>query len=132
MRQYFLYYNVFSLDLHLQISINLRSTFLVNFFHDALCLKRSSLICSFHFTKRLYRFNFYLLFVTLSLSHSFPLSSSLSLPLSLSLYLSPSFSLFPLLLHLMQIYGRFSPCSNTSSRLWCASDIKLIQNLIKI
>ena len=72
-----LYYeNLYKLDFY----------FRSHFFRDALCLKRLSFICSFHFTKRSYRLQFYLLFVALSLSPK-----------------------VPLLFHVMQISGRFRP-----------------------
>ena len=62
----------------------------------SLCLNRPSLICSFHFTKSVYRFQFYLSFVTVFLFLSlifFSLFHSLSLYIFLSLSLSLSFSL---------------------------------------
>ena len=71
----------------------LRSHFLSYFFSCCFCLKRPSLICLFHFTKRLYRSKFYLLFVALSLclSHYLSVCLYLSLSISLCLFLSLNF-----------------------------------------
>ena len=103
-------------------------------FSYCFCLKRPSLICLFHFTKRYVSIS-NLFIICCSLSLSFTLSVSLYLYLSLNLALlwiignpciifqnylflslslflplSPSLSKISLLLHLMQIYGRFRPC----------------------
>ena len=99
------------LDLHLQISL-LKVTLFWSFF----CLKRLSLISLFHFTKRWVLIS--ILFVAFFLSLSISLiwikgnpcvisQNYLSVFLSLFLFLSRKVSL---LLHLMQIYGRFRPC----------------------
>ena len=92
------------LDLHLQISWN-PSVYLkwsscdwfyfvpLILFGDTLCLKRSSLICSFHFPKEVcidINFIYYLL-LSLSLSSPLFLSLSFSLSLFLSLFLSLSY-----------------------------------------
>ena len=61
-----------------------------------LCLNRPSLICSFHFTKRCVLILFF-----------FIICCSLSLS-------------FSLLIHLMQIYGRFRPCYTTEIESVCA------------
>ena len=105
-----------------------RSVSIYLFFIIFCCLS-FSLSLSFYLILSHYLSLFLSLYLSLSVSRTFSLTISfsltipLSLSLSLSLFLSDYFSLFlyyylslflsqkcPLLIHLMQIYGRFHPC----------------------
>ena len=103
-------------DLHLQISRILKiyhrchimliifcHVTLINFCHT-FCLKRPSLICSFHITKR---------YVSISILFI--------ICCSVSLFLSPK---VPLLLHLTQIYRRFRPCFFYIFVLLCSNNFR--------
>ena len=103
-------FSIWILQISWNQTIYLRSHFFVTvtLFLCCFCLKRPSLICLFHFTKRWVSISISFI-ICCSLSQYIYICLSLSVSLSsFSLFLSPKVSL---LLHLMQIYRRFRPCS---------------------